>query len=208
MCTGTDAHAGRLTVSGTEEDLGVEGPVALAGSSPNTNGGRAVGKYDLSVGLTIRMRVMYLLDTSGRRTEHIVLLTEDQDGRADDEDDGREEVGQPKSDVLQNNIGSQLSCMRCKFKGAIDSPSRRRLRITNRAGFSQSDRYESIRNRLYSPMPIWPTSEPTLMNKSVRQEGSLVAREAGGRKASLLTEVHEQSGSGKCGVDPRKQTEP
>ena len=33
-----------LTVSGTEENLGVQRPVALAGSGPDTNGGRAVEK--------------------------------------------------------------------------------------------------------------------------------------------------------------------
>lgn len=50
------------------------------------------------------MQREYSLDTPSRGTEHVVLLAEDQDGRTDDEDNGREEEGQPETDILHKRI--------------------------------------------------------------------------------------------------------
>jgi hypothetical protein len=49
------------------------------------------------------------LDTARGRSEHVELLSEDQDGRADEEDDRRQQVGQPEPDVFLGVDHADLS---------------------------------------------------------------------------------------------------
>jgi hypothetical protein len=87
-----------LTVSVTEDSLGVEGQSASA-NFPEGFGGNGAKSVKRQYG-SIHSVLNDSLDTSGRRGENVSLSAEDKDERADEEDDCRQKIREPEPNVF------------------------------------------------------------------------------------------------------------